>query len=204
MKKIIISIALVVAMATGAMAQTAVSAGYLNSKQTVGNSETPFNGFYVGFDYTIPIASGLNLTPGLYYDMLMTSKNANVSVVSGEAKTTEHYVAVPVNVSYGINLSDAAKLFVYAGPTFKYGVAAQAKYSVSVGSLGGASTTTDLYGDNSTYARFNVLVGGGAGIELNNQIRFTVGYNYGCFDRNTTDSITLTESGIHAGVSFLF
>lgn len=202
MKKILLTIALVAAVATSAMAQTAISAGYLNNTQK-GRTSTQFNGFYVGLDYSIPIAGEFKLTPGIYYDMLMSSKTATVSVLNAEAKTTEHYIAVPVNLSYGFNLGDAIKLFFYAGPTFSYGLASTVDGSLNIAGID-LGKSGNLYGEDSTYARFNVFVGGGAGLEFNNKIRFTAGYNYGCFDRNTSDSLTLTDSQIHAGISFLF
>lgn len=202
MKKVLLTIAIVAAFATSSMAQTAVSVGYLSNKQT-SVTDTQFNGFYVGLDYSIPISGELKLTPGIYYDMLMSSKTASISIVSGEAKTTEHYVAVPVNISYGISLGDAMKVFLYAGPTFSYGIASKVDGALNIAGFD-FGKSGDLYGENSTYDRFNVFIGGGIGFEFNQKVRFTAGYNYGCFDRNSADNLTLTENQIHAGISFLF
>lgn len=199
MKKIIITLALAVAATASAFAQVNLGAGYLNNsaKSTVSNTSSTLktNGFYVGGDYNFNIAGGLGLDLGLQYQFL----TGNDSSFIGKGTITEHYLAVPVMFNYGIALGNSAKLFAFAGPSAQLGLASNLKAEAV-----GLSTTRNLYGDNSDYGRFDILVGGGVGIELMDMVRFTVSYNYGLVDRNTSDNVTLHDSLLSAGVAFMF
>lgn len=202
MKKIIFTLALAVAATASAFAQINVGAGYLNNtaKSTLAGSSTTtaMNGFYAGADYNVNLVGGLGLDLGLYYGFLTGKASQSLIVTSAKSTTTEHYVAVPVMLNYGFDLG-AAKLFVFAGPTADLGLAANVKTEIA-----NQSQTSNLYGDNSSYGRFDVLIGGGVGVEFNDMVRLTVGYNYGLVDRYKSDNITLHNSLLNAGVAFMF
>ncbi len=203
MKKILCSIfaASLMLLGTSAYAQLAVGAGYVNSKQTLKTSQTTFsaptNGFYAGLEYNVPVGDFFGLSAGVNFEYLM-SKNYSLSVVSGDFK--EQYINAPVHINVGFPLADGIRLFAFAGPTFSYALSGK----VSVGSM-----SYDVYKTES-YNRFDVLVGGGAGLDLMNKIRLQVGYDLGMFNKfpknhdGSEASTKLNRNQLYAGLAFLF
>lgn len=184
-------------MGTQAFAQTAVNVGYLSSTSTVkvGNSKTSgdMNGFYAGASRNIPLVAGLGVEPGVNLEMLFASSKKSIFAGS----TTEAYVQVPVMLNYGIELMPDCRLFAFAGPSLSLGVLSSSKVSA-----GGASVKQNNY-DADNYGRFDVMLGGGVGFDINN-IRVKVGYNAGMLDRNSGNAATMHRSEITLGAALLF
>ena len=185
-----------------------VGAGYLNSTLTnkVGNNSTSsaYQGFYAGANAAVVNDGAFAITPGLFLEYLTNNNAADFyGLVGAETTATEMYLNVPVDFSYGIALG-SAKLSIFAGPTFSFGLLSNYKSNASV--LGGKTNdvNTDNYGDKSSYGRFDILVGGGLALDFANCFRISAGYNYGLLDRNSTDAIKCNRSEIHAGVAYLF
>ena len=200
MKKFILTIAILAAAATSAFAQNlSVSAGYLNSTQKTSNNSTVSNGFYGGVGAEMALGSSFGIATGLYYSYLTTSASATESVVTVSGKTNEHYFTVPVHLTAGYSVSKDLRLFIEVGPAANVGLASKTSGSVSV--LGfSVNADGDNYGEDSTYTRFDVLLGGLAGIQFKN-FKIFGGYNYGLLDRNSSDSIKLNRSEIIAGIA---
>ena len=191
-----------------ANAQVSLGAGFLNSKSITkiesSTANAVMNGFYVGADYCMPIVGGLSMTPGLYYSYSTASDAAAIgSIISAKGTTSEMYIGVPVNFSYTLNFSDAVKGFVFAGPTFNLGLTSNTKYSGNIAGFS-AGKTVDYYKD-SDYGRFEVMLGGGVGLEVS-CIRLTVGYDLGINNRYTgkLDDYTVRRNQLHAGIAYLF
>ena len=211
MKKIvtILSAALLLLAGTNAFAQMSVGAGYVNSTNSLkfgknsDASTTAINGFYAGVGYTIPISSLINFTPGVYYEFLANKNVEGEGAFTLSGALTEHYLNVPLTFSLGGSVAPGIRLFAFAGPTATFGLASTTDTSASVAgiSLGGK---TNNY-DNSDYGRFDVMLGGGAGIQFSN-VRLTVGYDYGMLNRYTgdSDSISRHTSRLHVGLGFAF
>ena len=198
MKKVFAIAAALMMLATAANAQS-FGAGYV---QSTANSTTS-NGFYAGFGYSAEIMPGLNLNPGLYYEFLTNSNGAGLGdILSISGKTTEHYVNVPLHLSYALQLAPNFKFFVYGGPTANMGIASSTKTSVS-SVIGGGSDTRNNY-NNENYSRFDILAGVGGGIEVMNKFRVNVGYDWGLLDRNKSENATLKRNRLMAGVAFIF
>ena len=211
MKKIvtILSAALLLLAGTNAFAQMSVGTGYVNSTNSLkfgknsDASTTAINGFYAGVGYTIPISSLINFTPGVYYEFLANKNVEGEGAFTLSGALTEHYLNVPLTFSLGGSVAPGIRLFAFAGPTATFGLASTTDTSASVAgiSLGGK---TNNY-DNSDYGRFDVMLGGGAGIQFSN-VRLTVGYDYGMLNRYTgdSDSISRHTSRLHVGLGFAF
>ena len=198
MKKVFAIAAALLLMGTTAFAQS-FGAGYVQS--TANNSTA--NGFYAGFGYSAEIMPGLSLNPGLYYEFLTSTTGASLgSWASYSGKTTEHYVNIPLHLSFAYSFAPTFKLFVYGGPTANVGIASSTKVSGSVLGFGG-SDTIDNYKDTN-YSRFDIMLGGGIGAEVMNKIRLTVGYDMGMLDRDNSDNGTLKRNRLTAGVAFVF
>ena len=129
-------------------------------------------------------------------------------------------VNIPVNISYGFNLTSDFKLMAYVGPIFQIGVinktitktsnqtntrnnfeADKVSASVDLGPLG-------IVGGEATLVpareRFNILLGGGLGFEVNEQIAVLVGYNHSLMNYWKLDNTTVGRSQITVGVNFKF
>lgn len=214
MKKVLLTIALVAAAATSAFAQPTLGAGYVNNQATttVGNSisTSTTNGFYVEGGYGIPLAGAFSVTPAIRYTFLGSSKDNGIVVfgqsLSGSSKLIEHYVGIPIMLDYGFDIGGVAKISLFAGPTFNYGVSSKLTTSASANilgiSLGTGNSVSDLY-DGGNYNRFDVLVGGGIGVEIEN-VGLKVGYHYGVLDRYASDNSSLHDAQLLIGATLKF
>ena len=203
MKKVFAIAAALMLIGTTAFAQS-IGAGYVQSTFKHGNTSKVANGFYAGLGYTAEITSGLSLNPGIYYEFLTGAENfTGFDVLSGayRGKTTEHYVNVPLHLSYDIAFSPAFKIFVYGGPTATIGIASNSK----------GATLDDSKSNyaNKDYSRFDIMAGGGLGFELVKRIRLNVGYDFGLLDRDNGKTIagkedSLKRNRLVAGAAFVF
>ena len=210
MKKISILAALLLLAGTSAFAQMSVGAGYVNSTTTLKlnkdgeGSTTPVNGFYAGVGYTLPLSSLVSFTPGLYYELLAEQDSNDLFGLDLSGTRVEHYINVPLTFSIGAELAPALRLFAFAGPTATFGLASTTDSSIKAGSAFSIGGKTDNY-DGTDYGRFNVMIGGGAGIAYGN-VRLTVGYDYGLLNRYTgsNENLSRMDSRFHVGLGFAF
>ncbi len=208
MKKFFITLAVLALGATAASAQQlSVSAGYINSSFLSSDDKTDaFNGFTVGVGATKYLNEYVGVATGLYYSFLNQSSEKGVGLggfsASGKASTNEHYFTLPVHIAGKVDFGGFG-LFAQAGPSLNLGLASSTKLTASATGLGSTETTSDNYGEDSSYGRFDVLIGGKLGIEVAGAQVF-VGYNYGLLDRFKSDNYSAHRSEISAGVSFLF
>jgi hypothetical protein len=223
MKKIV-TIVTAALVSVAALAQISVGGGYLQSTSTyqakAGGDvhSSAANGFYVGAGYEMELMKGITLTPGVYYSYLTSNDASSGSIggiVSGSTKTklTEQYLNVPVMVNLGYNLNRDLRLFAFGGPTISLGLSSKSHYDSNVSIVGinlGDSGDIDNYagsnGNASTYSRFDVLLGAGAGVDIKDKIRVTVGYDWGMLNRNTDANSTGIQhrNQLKAGVALLF
>lgn len=210
MKKIatVILAAAMLLSGVNAFAQASVGAGYVNStdRTKVGNtlSTSATNGFYAGVGYTLPLAGGLNVTPGLNYMMLLSSGADAIGPLGLKGDLQEHYLNIPVRFDYGAELAPGVRGFVYAGPTLSFGLASSTKLTASIAGYS-ADKVFDNYSDGSDYGRMDVLLGGGIGVDVN-KIRFTVGYDCGLLNRYTGSATNTARhrNQLTAGLALLF
>lgn len=213
MKKVltIIATAALMLVATNSFAQAQLGAGYLRSTDSykanadASASTEVLNGFYAGVGYSIPLAAGIKVTPGIYYSVLMGSGVESFgSVASLKGDKQEHYFNVPVTFSVGANLSPDIKFFAYAGPTLSLGLISQTVVTANIVGFT-KDTTIDHYASDSDYGRFDVLVGGGAGVELMKRFRINVGYDFGMLNRYTGGNGPIEHRNqLSAGVALVF
>lgn len=207
MKKVILTLALVAAAATSAFAQFGVGAGYANNAQKLNdNDPSSSNGFYVEGTYAIPVSGIFSIVPGVRYTYLGKSDKAATNIagidIKGSSTVVEHYLAVPVMAQCGIDLG-AAKILVFAGPTFNLGLASQTKVEASVGGIS-ADKPIDNYGEDSIYGRTNVFLGGGLGIELGS-FQIKAACDAGLRNRYDSENIKYRDAyQIRIGAAYLF
>lgn len=141
-----------------ASAQFKINVGYLNSKLSYSESGISLgvkgNGFYAGFLYEIPTGSGFSVEPGVNFDYL--------SFKVLDESTSVYWLRVPLHLNYTIDVADNVALFLGAGPSFAIG-------------LGGEDKP---FGEDGL-KRFDLQVGGLAGICVLNGLELRVGYDWG-------------------------
>lgn len=205
MKKIVtlLSAALVLLASAPAFAQASIGAGYLNSIDVVKSGNTtssdPLSGFYLGGTYTVPVASGINFNPGIYYGYAAKSNATDLIITKLNGKREDHFLNIPLMFSYGLELSPDFSFFAYAGPSVSLGLASKV-----TGSVGSNSSSYDRYQEDSSLNRFDVMVGGGVGVEIMNKFRINVGYDFGMLNRYNNTNTAYRRNQLTAGVAFLF
>lgn len=207
MKKFVTFIAVLLAGAT-AFAQVHVGAGYLQQNNDYANgndNDTALNGFYVGASFDLPFSvSGLSLSPGVYYSYLTGTSSASAlgGAVSGSATAVEQYITVPVFLKFSVPVGPG-NLFCNAGPEFAYGLSSKVTSSGSVLGVGGSSTS-DRYGENSNYRRYDVKLGVGAGYQMG-MFSVNLGFDWGLLNRNLNENGTaLHTNNLRLGVGLHF
>lgn len=198
---------------TNAFAQLSVNAGFTNSalkeKATVAKKDfkdtRKANGFYFGGDYNIKLGKGFGIAPGVEWIYVMDNEvqnlNAIVTTVKDGKKFKEHYINVPVDVNWGIDLK-ILRVYVFAGPTFSFNVSS--KTTATTEALGkeveSVYDTKDVFGE---YKNFDLMLGGGVGVDLFNKIRVKFGYDWGLMNRGNSD-LELHRQQLRLGVGFIF
>ena len=201
MKKIMLFAA---ALLTAGMvsAQVTYSLGYINTSTTAkyeanvggismsSEKTTAMNGFTISVDDNINLAGDLNVAPGVGMDFSLRK--------DGDINYKKFGLYVPVDFNYGFALGSDLKLFIYAGPTFDLGLINDAKDD--------DGNKVNYYDpDNAVkYGRFDILVGGGAWVTFQDQIRFKVGYKAGMLNVCKTDGYTVKNNVLSVSVGYVF
>ena len=196
MKKILF---LAAALLTAGMvsAQVTYSIGYLGKTQTtevtalgvtVTDSDSK-NGFSIGVDDNINLATDFNVAIGgtmeFYFDK------------DGDYKYSEFNLAVPVDFNYVFGLGSNLKLSVFAGPTLNLGIISK--------KTGPNDYKYNYYDeDNGNFGRFDVLLGGGAWLDIQEQFRVKVGYKAGMIDRCKSDGTTVKNNVLSVSLGYIF
>lgn len=223
MKKLIASLfaASLMLLGTQAYAQLVVGAGYLhnieNTKTTDGKAvgdAVHLNGFYLGGSYNIQFSNYFGVAPGFYIDMLFQSRNSadggtfgGIQIAgSASYNYTEVALNLPVNLTFKMPVGDNAELFAFAGPTFQYGVMARSTFNAaaSIGPIHySKGDSYNHYGDKGDTKPFNILLGGGVGIQVGD-IQFLVGYDHTLLNSEKSGNLVSGRHQIKAGINFEF
>lgn len=209
MKKIftILAASVMMLIASNAYAQFSIGAGYLGSSaKTKAGSRTntiPSNGFYAGLEYLISEGDGFGVSVGAYYEYITNSKGASFGIASAKGKATEMYLDIPVRFNLSADITGSLRGFVFAGPSFSLGLSSQSEASASIGGISLDTGKVDMYAD-SEYNRFDILLGGGVGVDYNDAVRFKVGYDFGMLNRDKSETTVLHRNLLYVGAAFLF
>lgn len=200
--------------ATDAFAQLSIGVGYLNSTFTSsynGNQQDkePTNGLYMGAGFDLPIlGENLILTPGLYLSLLTGKEQASIlGIVNLQSKFTEVAINLPVYVSYGLEMG-YARMFIYGGPTFQYGISSKYKVDATAATVLGVIAgdgVIDNYKE-ADQSPFNIYLGGGLGADLNDKLRVTIGFDYGLLNlyKGEIENTKYNRYNFKLGVGYLF
>ena len=192
-----------------ATAQFGVNISYMNSNGRPvqwSDAKNQTNGFTVGIDNELKlIGNFLSIQPGLYYQHLLASEDI-VEIAGLAAKNTysDFFLAVPIHFKLGFNIipDRMLRLYVFAGPTFEIGLKSADKISLSGRDISGEVSYNYYTGEFKTssteldnlvasyfpegeklYGRFDVMLGGGIGLQVIKFLDIKVGYDYGLVNR---------------------
>lgn len=234
--KIIAAVAAGVFLTLDISAKNGVEVGYLNSSyRTKLNSgdiskSTPMSGFYAGLVKDMDIVAGLSLQSGLYYSYLNNTGREEVLGFNITESATEHMLNIPIQFKYTFDIIPAFGVYIFAGPTLSLGVAAPYKLSATGDVLGNkvdGSVTFDCYSGkvrtnnlsdenvesinellpDYSMNRFDVLMGGGIGIDLVKFVTIKGGFDYGLLNRykgDLADAGTLNRMQFYVSVGLMF
>lgn len=191
-----------------ASAQFGVNISYMNSNARPvqwSDAKNQTNGFTVGIDNELKlIGNFLSIQPGLYYQHLLASEDIVDlgSKLYAKNTYTDYFLAIPLHVKLGFNIlpNKMLRLYVFAGPTFEIGLKSADKLSIAeIGEIsynyytGKFSSSSDeitdivassgLFPDQKVYGRFDVMLGGGIGLQVIKFLDIKVGYDYGLVNR---------------------
>jgi Predicted exporter len=167
-------VAAMVLVSVGASAQLSVNAGYVSTTPKVkmlgvSASGDAISGITAGVGYDLNIQGGLGLAWGLNYTYAWESiKEEGIKM-----KSTDHYLDIPVRLTYGFPVSDDFTIIGFAGPKFVCAIAGSTKIG---------DESFDNYGKDSGAARFDIKAGAGAGVQYKN-ITLKAGYDWGCLNQ---------------------
>lgn len=218
MKKFIFAAAAAALMffSIDASAQLSVGAGFAKSDlkekvdiKSITQKETAnANGVYVGADYTFKFKYGLGFTPGVEWVFVGDKdvKELGFGNIKGKAKFKEHYINVPLQLNWGIDVK-IVRIFVFAGPTMSFNISSNTKTEGSaLGTDTGTSkvSTKDFFENlGGKYGSFDLMMGAGAGVDIANMIRVKFGYDWGMVNRGDSD-IKLHRQQLKLGIAYLF
>ena len=217
MKKIFAFLAVAAAtlIAGNSYAQISIRAGYAPETWTTtyngNNRTTNLTGLFVGAHYNFGLTGDLNLSAGIQYryNFKKETNSADVFGIAGgttEAKTTQSVLDVPIMLNYGLDLTDAFRLSIFAGPTMNLALAGNKHYTTTVTVLNQTNVTesdADMYGDNSQLETLNISATFGLNITYMNFGVFG-GYNMGLLDMDKDNDSKLTTSGFFVGLGYTF
>lgn len=234
--KIIIAAAAGLLMTSELPAKNGIEIGYLNStyrtKAASGEvtKSDPMSGFYVGLVKDLRLFAGLSIQPGLYYSYLNTAEKEEIPSFNLSSSYTEHGLNLPIHIKYTFDIVPAFGVYVFAGPTLSLGLAANTKISFTGEALGNTMTfdarynsyTGKLKSENipeesldqinrylpqTRMNRFDVLMGGGIGLNLVKFVTVKGGFDYGLlnrFNEDMADAGTLNRMQFYISVGVMF
>ena len=209
MKKIYLIIAAAVMfLAVEANAQIGVGIGY-NMVHNVQKSldediDGNLNGLYIegtyDFNFLEKSWGELDIQPGLRFTFVGDKESEEVSGVVGKVYENEVYLDLPILVKYSYDL-DIVKLSAFAGPVLSCGLSSVTKVKIREN-----VTTTNYYGDDSVYGRFDVKLGVGIGATVKDNVQMKIGYNTGLLNRYTGSLVdfSLRTGVFYIGIGFSF
>ena len=234
--KIIIAAAAGLLMTFELPAKNGIEIGYLNStyrtKAASGEvtKSDPMSGFYVGLVKDLRLFAGLSIQPGLYYSYLNTAEKEEIPSFNLSSSYTEHGLNLPIHIKYTFDIVPAFGVYVFAGPTLSLGLAANTKISFTGEALGNTMTfdarnnsyTGKIKSENipeesldqinrylpqTRMNRFDVLMGGGIGLNLVKFVTVKGGFDYGLlnrFNEDMADAGTLNRMQFYISVGVMF
>jgi len=199
MKKILLTLGVAFAIATGAQAQTGYGfkAGVnLGEYSNFPSGQSVNTSFYVTGYADLPIAPNFSIQPGISLQGKGTKYslseeeifNSTTLKASADYKWNVMSIEIPVNAVYYIPTGDAGKVFLGAGPYIGFNVSGKAKINGTIIDERGGnkevikvddSNNLKLSGSNKDLNVIDAGLNFMAGYKFNNGFLLNAGYNLG-------------------------
>ena len=206
-RRLIILILLVAASSHSVSAQISAGAGYLKTHVTASQESGSGEGFYAGLSYRIPVSGAFSIVPGLYFTRTEESGGEYLvdDMVLDYPFFIEKALVAPLHVQWSIDLPRDIRTFIYAGPSFQFGLTCESPSGLS------NVPARNLYEKEeygTTHHRWNVLAGGGAGLSFpsksTQRVFLTVGWDYGLVNLYEYKYLKSNRSLWKAGIGLEF
>ena len=178
-----------------ASAQMTYSLGYISTSWDYDYSggDKTLNGFTLGLDDNVNLAGDLNLSLGVGMEMSFATFEG---LLGADWKYKEFGLFVPVDFNYGFAIGNNIKLSVFAGPTFNLGLMSKATHD---------DNEFNYYDeDDGNSSRFDILMGGGVWLDIQDQFRIKVGYKAGLMDTDKSDNIERKTNILSVSLGYIF
>lgn len=162
-------------------AQLSAGAGYLKTHVTANHEAGSGEGLYAGLSYRIHLAGAFSLLPGVYFTRTEESGGECVidDMILPYGFFIEKALVAPLHLHWGIDLPEDIRAFLYAGPSFQYGLSCESPSGLT------NVPARNLYDKEEYLAhqRWNILAGCGAGLSFptksTQRVFLTAGWEYG-------------------------
>ena len=205
-RKLLVLIFFIITASFPVSAQFSAWAGYLKTQVTTDFKNASGDGFYAGFSFRIPVSSMFSLIPGLFFTRTK-EQEGEFSLTSSKMENgffIEKALVAPLHLQWGINLPSDIRAFLYAGPSFQYGLQCHSPSDIS-------NQPRDLYSEKDlgpTHQRWNILVGGGAVLSFptmfTQRVFLNAGWDYGLTNLYVDQAYKSRRSLWKAGIGIEF
>ena len=179
-RQLILLFVLVLVTGHPVSAQLSAGAGYLKTHVTANHEDGSGEGLYAGLSYRIHLAGAFSLLPGVYFTRTEESGGECVidDMILPYGFFIEKALVAPIHLHWGIDLPKDIRAFLYAGPSFQYGLSCESPSGLT------NVPARDLYDkEYGSHRRWNVLAGCGAGLSFptksTQRVFLTAGWDYG-------------------------
>lgn len=220
MKKILVSFIAIALFGAASYAQQSsflLGGGYagltVTSAASAGETSVsdakPYMGFYGMFSDRI-LFGNFALTPSVVYSYSTRSEEgsfgaAGITLASGTMRENEHRIGFSLNAEYGFDIAfGAVRPYFFGGVTPELLLSSKRHYVTSDVLTGEHEWSVDNMGDDPVWRTFDVLAGGGAGIDIINMVRIFGGYRYGLLDIAVSDDVVSHRAGWYVGLQLMF
>lgn len=107
----------------------------------------------------------------------------------------EIYLEAPIRAKLYIPLGSKVDLYIFAGPVASVNLLSADFHAKQI---------TDNYQTNPNLRRFDLMLGGGVGVEIIKHIRATLGYDHGLLNRDGTDGRRVHTGALKAAAYYMF
>ena len=179
-RQLILLVVLVLVIGHPVSAQISAGAGHLKTHVTANHEDGSGEGLYAGLSYRIHLSGAFSLLPGLFFTRTEESGGEYLidDMVLDYGFFIEKALVAPLHLHWGIDLPKDIRAFLYAGPSFQYGLSCESPSGLT------NVPARDLYDkEYNTHQRWNVLAGCDAGLSFPTKstprIFLTAGWDYG-------------------------
>ncbi len=209
MKRILITLALLISSASFAFAQDGskmlVGGGFYAAKQVSeggGTTETCSGpGFYLAAGMSNNLFKAIDYTMEFFYE----TYSLDTSNSMADGSLNESNIGYDIKLMMNFPASDSMALLPHVGCGFMYGLSSPATTTV-----GGTKTTANCYNSDDmggvNYQRMDTFLIAGAAINIGPSIRVDIGAWFGMWNRITNVSGAKTKDGtnLRLGVYYMF